>query len=340
MENSRLYPWIQEQWQHIVQRYQAGQLPHALMLSGPVGLGKFQLARQLAEALLCDENKQATSGEAVTEPCGHCNGCHLMAAGTHPDFKLLAPEGDSKQIPIDAVRETSRFLTLKSQFAPIQVVIVAPAEAMNKYAANSLLKTLEEPTPNSLILLVASQPSRLLPTIRSRCQSIEFTLPDKVQALSWMQAQESMSGLQSHAEQLLALAGGAPLLALDYAQQGTLDSYQQLLSSLEKIAKKQADPVTEAKRWETVGLAQSVKWLYFWVASLIHLKSGAGQVDNNAVWREPTLDFLLQRLNLQQLYRYLDQVNESSRMINTSANVQLALEELLISWYRLDSDMV
>ena len=340
MDNNGSYFWTQDQWQHIVQRYQAGQLPHALMLTGPAGLGKLQFARQLAQTLLCDTNRQVASAQSINPPCGQCNGCHLMAAGTHPDFKLLVPEADGKQIPIDAVRETSQFLTLKSQFAPIQIVIVAPAEAMNKYAANSLLKTLEEPTPDTLILLVSSQPSRLLPTIRSRCQTVEFSLPDRTEALSWLRAQKSTADLQKHAEHLLALAGGAPVLALEFAQQGTLDIYQQLLSSLEKIAKKQADPVMEAKRWESAGLAQSVKWLYFWVSSLIRLKSGAGQVDNNAEWREPALDFLLQRLNIQQLYRYLDLVNESSRMINTQANVQLTLEALLISWSRLDSDLV
>jgi len=326
-----IYPWMQQQWQYVLQRFQTGQMPHALLLSGPSGLGKLQFALRAVDFLLCRENKNLSSGANPTEPCGNCQGCRLLAAGTHPDFKLIMPEEEGKQIAIDRIREVSGFLTLKSQYADLQIVIIAPAEAMNTYAANSLLKSLEEPTPQTLLLLVSSQPSRLLPTIRSRCQNITFNRPEFGQALDWLQSQPEV---QTDATSLLTLADGAPLLGLDYARSDTLQTYHRLLISLEKIAKKQADPVGEAKAWELAGLAHSLKWLYFWVSNLIRLKLAGTQVDiaHNNTWQDANLAFLAERINSQELYGFLDKIVASFRYVNTSANSQLVLEDLLITW--------
>jgi len=332
--NLTIFPWMQQQWQYVMQRFVTGQMPHALLLSGPPGLGKLQFALRMARYLLCHEAKNLLSSGEDIQTCGHCQGCRLLAAGTHPDFKLVTPEEEGKQISIDRIRDVSRFLTLKSQCGDLQIVIIAPAEAMNNYAANSLLKSLEEPTPQSLLVLVASQPSRLLPTIRSRCQNIAFGRPEYGQALDWLQTQ---SGVQGDAARLLALADGAPLLSLEYVKGDTLQIYQRLLNSLEKIAKKQVDPVSEVKVWELAGLAHSLKWLYFWVSNLIRLKLAGAQVDiaHNNTWQDDNLAYLVERLNSQQLYGFLDKIVRCFRFVNTSANVQLVLEDLLISWHQM-----
>ena len=345
MADEFIFPWQESLWLHLIQRYQNGQLPHALLLSGTAGLGKLHFAESFARWALCSQNffSEENSPQDVQEikpPCGQCQGCQLMEAGTHPDFLKVVPESEGKQIPIDAIRNVGNYLTLKSQFAPLQVVIISPADAMNKFAANSLLKTLEEPTPGSLLILETSQPSRLLPTIRSRCQSLEFPLPEKSQSISWLSKQLpdlASAGSESEMERLLALAVGAPLLALNYAQQDTLKSYQQLLVSFEKLAQNQADPIAEVKLWESVGLAKSVKWMYFWIASLIRLKSGMEQVDSKSEWLEPGLEKLAQRVNSERLFRYLDKVTETTRLINSQVNVQLTLEDLLISWRELNT---
>ena len=343
--NSR-YPWTENQWQQVLQQYRSNRLPHALLLCGPEGTGKLDFARQLTETLLCDKNRvenfSSIDNWQISKPCGQCNGCQLLAAGTHPDSFIIQPEAEGKQIQIASIREINQYVSLTSQFAPLQIVIIAPAEAMNRNAANALLKTLEEPRPGKLIILCSSQPSRLLPTVKSRCQMLYFSLPDTDQALAWMGAQNAQVQDVSAHRRLLALASGAPLLALQYAQQGRLELYQQLLQSFENIGKKQADPVAEAKRWETAGLAYCVKWLYLWVSSLIYLKSGEAVVDTSkvesytaikgAVWREPSLDFLIDRTSSANLFAYLDQLTETSRIVNAPVNVQLTLENLLLSW--------
>lgn len=352
MTSQSKYPWTQTQWQQVLQQFQSDRLPHALLLCGPEGAGKLEFARQLIATLLCDNNRadkfKIKDEWTISEPCGKCNGCQLLVAGTHPDSFVIQPEAEGKQIQIASIREINQFVSLTSQFAPVQIVVIAPAEAMNRNASNALLKTLEEPRPGKLIILVSSQPSRLLPTIKSRCQAIYFSLPDMDQALDWLAGQETPDYDEITRKRLLALAGGAPLLAVKYAQQGKLDLYQQMLQSFESIGKKQADPVIEAKRWESAGLAHCVKWLYLWVSSLIHLKSGAGMVDTSmvesytahggVVWREPSLDFLIEKTSSANLYSYLDQLMETSRVVNTPVNVQLTLESLLTSWcQRLES---
>jgi len=358
---SQVYPWMQDQWQQLVQQYQANRLPHALLFSGPEGVGKYNFARLLVETLLCDENNPRNHNPAnewkISPPCGKCNGCQLLAAGTHPDSYTIRPETEGKQIQIASIREINQFVSLTSQFAPLQAVIISPAEAMNRSSANALLKTLEEPRPGKLIILISSQPSRLLPTIKSRCQQISFALPANDLAMTWLAERDGSGADRSMHQRLLTLAGGAPLLAMQYMNQGKLELYQQLLQSFEKLGKKQVDPVAEAKRWEAAGLAHCVKWLYLWVSSLIHLKSITGVVDttvvdatlvdktsdekilvdkkiveNNTLWREPVLDFLIDKTSSASLYAYLDQLIETARVVNTPVNVQLTLENLLMAW--------
>ncbi|NOZ54950.1 MAG: DNA polymerase III subunit delta' [Gammaproteobacteria bacterium] len=333
------YPWHVPIWQHLAQRYCSAQLSHALLLSGNPGLGKAILSEQFAQWILCEaatKRPQLPVPEKLL-PCGKCNGCLLYSAASHPDLMRVSPESEGKAITVDAVRNIANFLALKSQFAEYQVVIVAPAEAMNKYAANSLLKTLEEPTPNTLLLLVSHNMGSLLPTIRSRCQVISCPVPDATQANDWLTQAMAQSALPTEdTKSLLMLAEGSPLLALEYAKAGTLSSYKQLLQSFEKLTKKQSNPVEEVGLWLSVGLAPSLKWMYLWVAELIRFKSGVMVVDNNTILSEPVLGKVAESVESMRLYTFLDKITDSIRTLPTQVNVQLTVEDLLISWSRLN----
>ncbi len=168
---SAIYPWQQEQWRLLKARNDKGRLPHALLLTGMDGMGKQQFASALAQALLC--RYRDSEGFA----CGACPACERFQAGTHPDFLPVTPGDEGKAITVDMARAVSEFLVLRSHYEGSRIVILAPAEAMNVAAANSLLKTLEEPAPETLLILLASAPGALLATIRSRCQQIKFVLP-------------------------------------------------------------------------------------------------------------------------------------------------------------------
>ncbi|MDH5485036.1 MAG: DNA polymerase III subunit delta', partial [Gammaproteobacteria bacterium] len=200
-----IYPWQKRQWLQIHQQFDAGRLPHALLLTGSEGLGKLDFARELAASILC----RSTSGQGAA--CGQCDACHLIAAGTHPDYHFLAPEDVNKVIKVDDIRALCESFSLTSQFSGHRVAVIASADNMNTNAANSLLKTLEEPGENSLLILVSARPHRFPITIRSRCQAISFAVPETGVALQWLGDQSTMAA--SDASLCLKLAHGSPLLA-------------------------------------------------------------------------------------------------------------------------------
>jgi len=225
-------------------------MPHSLLLIGQKGLGKFDLARCFAASLLCE------SPLADGMACGKCLACNWFAQGNHPDFRLLQPEAlsedveaedgkkkPSQQITIDQVRSLDEFFNVGTHRGGLRIVLVNPTEAMNRNTANSLLKTLEEPSPNTLFLMVSSEPMRLLPTIRSRCQVVPVPVP-----LAKVAARVLADEGVERAEHWLALAGGAPGLALDMANSGQNAWLDLLVSRLG--AGRAADPLGMATELE------------------------------------------------------------------------------------------
>ncbi|MCK9461287.1 MAG: DNA polymerase III subunit delta' [Proteobacteria bacterium] len=144
----------------------SGKVPHAYLFTGPEGVGKRRAATTLAMALCCER--------PGAEPCGACEHCRRIGEAVHPDVRLLGVPDDKKRIPIDAVREASRWLGVRPHEARSKILIIDPAEAMTDAAANAILKTLEEPRAGSFIVLITSAASALLRTVRSRCQVVRF----------------------------------------------------------------------------------------------------------------------------------------------------------------------
>ena len=177
--------WHVELWSRLQARRQRNALPHALLLCGPQGLGKRDFLRRFVRGLLC---QHPDNGDA----CGNCRSCLLFDAGTHPDYVALSfglrKDGVQRQdIVVDQIRELSARLATASQFGGWQIASIDPADAMNTAAANALLKTLEEPATQTMLILVADAPWRMPATIRSRCQRIDFQLPKHDEALAWLQ---------------------------------------------------------------------------------------------------------------------------------------------------------
>ena len=235
-------PWHRTHWQRLQARLARGALPHALLLCGPAGLGKRAFLQRFVRGLLCERPQDGAA-------CGQCRACRLLEAGTHPDFVTLTygvrKDGvQRKEIVVEQIRELSARLAMASQFGGWQVVVIDPADAMNANAANALLKTLEEPSPQTLLLLVADAPWRLPQTIRSRCQRIEFQLPAREEALAWLAAQGVAEG-----DAALDAAGGNPGLARDWAEQGALARRQGVRKDLAALAAGRVEPMEVARRW-------------------------------------------------------------------------------------------
>jgi DNA polymerase-3 subunit delta' len=248
--NNMLYPWQILPWKML--RSKRGRMPHALLIHGPQGIGKLQLAERFTQSLLCE------SGDTSGEPCGVCSGCRWFAAGSHPDFRRVEPEALARQsaaadesdepaparsarpsleIKVDQVRALDDFLNLQSHRGGPRVALIHPAEAMNPNAANALLKGLEEPPGRAQLILVSHRPARLLATLRSRCVAVPVPAPDASASLAWLEGQGARD-----AASWLAFASGSPLRALGYLQAGaTLARRRQALQARDLDALSRAD---------------------------------------------------------------------------------------------------
>lgn len=257
-----IYPWQVQQWQRYLKARSADHLPHALLITGSDGIGKDDFAHLLANSLLCEQI------DAQGYACGECQSCRVRKSGAHPDYKVVElPEG-KQQIPVNAIRELTDFLSLSRSYGGYRVVIISPADKMNVNAANSLLKSLEEPPSTTMILLVASRMSRLPATIRSRCQVFAMPKPERAASLAWLEQQS----LEGAADKLLALADDKPLLAKK------LDKEEELVADRNRFGKDlmallgQRRSVTSvAKDWEKFDAETLLNWQLKWVQATIKM---------------------------------------------------------------------
>ena len=320
------YPWQQTQWQKLMQRIKANKLAHALLLTGSQGLGKLDFAQAFVNRLFC---ASAVNDQA----CGSCEACHLLKINHHPDLKLIAAEDGKQVISVDQIRELIAYQNLTPHSAPKKVAIVKSAERLNINAANSLLKTLEEPPESSILILVTHHPQRLLPTIRSRCQSINFTAPDAQQSLTWLLPK--MNNDKRKAINLLALANNAPLKALDSADIGLLEQRNQLFESLQGISQGALNPVTVAAAWLKNDFELMCLCMTSWVVDMVRLKAD----QQSPVLGNPDLGDALKSLSepieLRGLLDFYQALIGASNLKRSNINVQMILEDLLIQWVRL-----
>ncbi|MBL0122361.1 MAG: DNA polymerase III subunit delta' [Betaproteobacteria bacterium] len=328
-----ILPWHRAALTELLARRET--LPHAMLVYGRQGIGKIEFARAMAQSLLCESPE---SGIA----CGKCPACGWFREGNHPDFRELLPESmsdddidtdapvdpeakekkKSKEIKIEQIRDIAAFMTLTTHRAGFRVLLVHPAEAMNPAAANALLKTLEEPPPHTVILLVTDRIGRLLATIRSRCQRLMVPSPDEATALQWLKAQ----GI-ADAPTALAQAGGAPLDAIAFAD----NNYQaERIAFVRVLSDSNADYLAAAQAFEKADPVSVLTWLQTWVSDLV-LSRFTGDVRHHRD-QKTALSRIATRVNLPALFRYESQLRQARRSIHHPLNARLLLEQLLISY--------
>lgn len=348
-----IFPWQSSVWEKLyasnfTNQTQTGNFPHAILLAGVAGIGKKELALYFAKGLLC-QSPQNNPQTGQIEPCQSCRSCQLFNSGNHPDFNHITTPEDKKVIPVDNIRELIQWSVLSSQFGGKKIIFIEPAEAMNPNASNSLLKTLEEPVSNTIIILLTNKKQALLPTIRSRCQTIDLALPEKQSALQWLEHAliKQETGASNSAQLLLSLASGAPLFALELSQGDHLDVRHTIINHLLSIVNDSADPVaiaetlfkqTKIKKTTTKKkqLVFSAYDVIYWMDSIVSDMARLAQnCDQDTITNIDFFDSLQQlsfRLNLKNVLQLSDLINKAYYEIQGQININLLFEKLLIDW--------
>jgi len=308
------YPWLEPLAAEFAERLRGGRMAHAILLSGPAGLGKIELARGFLASLLCLEESYPA--------CGVCRSCQLLGSGAHPEGHVLTFELNPKknelrkELVVDQIRRLTAALQLTNTVSRRKAALAYPAESMNASAANALLKTLEEPPGDAVLILISHNPSRLPATVRSRCQGLHARLPDKELALPWL---AQAAGCSDEAAALaLEAAAGSPLRALDMLRDDAVGPYRALTDTLDSLRAGRCEPAAALAALADVDPELLWSWLSLRAASETRLQLG-----------RVTLARDLARLQLE--------ADRNRGLVATPVRQDLLLQDWLIQWARLSA---
>ena len=291
-------------------------LPHALLFHGPPGIGKAQFVSSLCLALVCEMPDSDGHG------CGRCRNCLLYAAGTHPDVLWVSIQDDATVIKIDQIRDLIDFTFLSRSFAAVKIAVILGADAMNTQAANSLLKTLEEPPANTVIILSCERISALPATVASRCHKLRFRIPERESAVGWLAG----LGLEGDAEERLDAADGAPILAASRELDLTVRNRIAQILSLWRTAKLSA--IDCAVQLDEIGVHAVLRSLALWLKASLTERLGSPAASNGQA-------SVFAGLGPDGLLSLYDEVLSHRGRLSGTLNVRLMLEDLLCAWTQL-----
>lgn len=329
-----IYPWNQKAMRNL--HDMRAHLPNALLIKGAAGIGKMDLALNFAQSLLCENPDQ----EGL--PCCECTSCHWFDLDTHPDFRLVQPDAltvtedggekevgkkPSREISVDQIRELANFANLSSHLGGYRVILIHPAESMNKNSANAVLKTLEEPTDKLIFILVTHKPQQLLPTIISRCLSFTVNTPNFTVGSEWLKQHGVVNS-----EKLLAQAGFAPLQALNLAEDEVgAEDRNLLLSTIQRPG--QMDALFLAEKLQKTTPVQVIQSLQQWCYDLVSAKL-TGKVryfpDHFEVLKK-----LSTHISPMQILGYLRELDTAKREAFHPLNPKLQFESILLSYKQM-----
>jgi DNA polymerase III subunit delta' len=329
-----LLPWHQEAWELLQHQRLKQQVPNALLITGVPGVGKHFFAQQWAQSLLCEQPQ--VQGMA----CGKCISCRLFQGGTHSDFLQLSSSEEQQTIKIDDIREIIELNQKTTNFGSWKVMILQNAHTLNVYAANALLKTLEEPNDHTCIILITDHPLILPATLRSRCQLMSISTPSSSSALAWLKQITEISSLAkphdfSNLNLLLALAYGAPFKVLQYMETDELNFREMILKQWLDFCGQRLSVIGLAKQWSAQDLLRLFHHWKSWIIDIIKIQQ-TGNKENLI-----NQDFMSQfqsialRINIKELYHFLDELNRYHEALLKNVyhlNACLMIENLLIEW--------
>jgi len=318
MNPTTLPDWFRPACQEVEAALAAGRLAHGILIHEDPGAGGLGLARWIAQRVNCRNANRA--------PCGQCQECQWIASDQHPDVARLSPEEDSAYILTEAVRNLIAELALTSHGRGYKVAMFAPADALYLNAAQSLLKTLEEPPSRTLLLLVTSQPSRLPATIRSRCARLRLKGPGKAEAARFLEAARGAGPW----DEALAATGAGPFELLDADPAALARLRNDTLDTIGDIGSGKVQPPGVAARWgeknQLPDLQVRLACLEIWVTDRIRESASIRDVTH--------LSGQGKQSNICRLFELSDAIRDMRKLSLTSINKTMAVESLLWRWAR------
>jgi len=338
-----LFSWQSQSWDYF--QSLRGRMPHAFLLYGPQGIGKTLFAEHMAQSLLCD------NPDAQGHACQVCGSCGWFSQYSHPDYRRVRPElldeeeasatdaeseaapktskaskAPSKEIVINQIRGLSDFMNISTHRQGKRVIVLYPAEALNIPAANALLKSLEEPNADTVFILVSNSLDKLLPTILSRCHKFALAMPEREQALLWLQAQ----GIKD-ADIWLAQQGGSPLAALEMAQS---DSRSDLDEFLRQLSKPSVDSSLKlADKMQKMEVPPTIAWMQRWLYDIFSFKQ-TGRIRYHPRY-EREIKALAVRVDTDSLLKIIKSTNERQAIASHPLSAKLFLEDMLLEYSAL-----
>jgi DNA polymerase-3 subunit delta' len=316
--SARSLPWLASPLQRLRDAKSVGRLPHSILLSSTPGLGAEWFANWTAALAVCE-------AATTTDPCGCCAACVLLRSDSHPDCHRVQLEDDAQQIKVDQIRELIASLSFSSYRGGYKVGIIEGAETLNANGANAFLKTLEEPTDRTLLMMITRPAHRLPATIASRCLKIVLRPPRAADALAWLAAADPTVRDWDAA---LALAGGAPLRALEMHEAGLAALHEEMQADLKRLASRSVDVTLLADAWVRSDLGLRIVWLENWITRRVHMHLGGAASSQSA--ERVRLPAALLKPKIRALFELLDAARDLRRLSSTGMNQQLALEALLL----------
>jgi len=323
MNSSTNYPWHDNTWDQFASAYSQKHLPHAILLTGPQGVGKYAFSKKLVKSLLC-----LNPDPDNLKPCGVCQGCKTYESKANPDYMAIQLLEDKQQIGVDQIRQLSEFLAYSRSFDAYRVVLIHPVERMNQNAANSLLKSLEEPAENTVIILTATYLSKVMPTIKSRSQLLTLPMPDKKQAIDWIKQQ---SPNLKDIEELLEMSHGSPLLAIQTSED-TIEKRNDFAKDILNIVEKNNSVTEIAKKWEKYDLESMLDWQIIWLQYFLKKMNAPNAHLSQFIIHSNILKKLEQEILKEQLWGLYQQLITKKQTVHTSVNPLINIENMLILW--------
>ena len=309
-------PWLEEPMARFEACLRRGKVPQGLLVYGPVGVGRRHFALSVAARLLGSDWRPAVTLEPDQLP-----------GVPHPDYFGVGLDDESRVIKVEQLRAFMQTLQLTSHHGGRKIGLIFPAEAMTPNAANSLLKTLEEPPAATTLLLVVESPARLPATILSRCERIRLAVPRRETGLAWLSAGHPDQAACANA---LAFSSGAPLAARTLLTDDYSKLFAALTDDLQGLVQRAMPPTTVARSWAKRDTGFCLRWLHLQTAELLRRHVRPRDAPGSGL---PLLKIPDAPLNMAACCAYLDQIMEAQRLKDRSLNLEAVFAELLMWWY-------